>query len=225
MKLLIIEDEQKLRVQLSEALKAQSYSLELAADGEEGLYKGMEFPLDLAIVDLGLPKIEGVEVIRRWRESGKSFPILILTARGNWQDKVEGLDAGADDYLVKPFHVEELFARIKALLRRFGGQSSSTIKIGDLVINLSAKQVLVKDHPIDLTAYEFNILEYLSLNKDRTISKTELTEHLYDQDYDRDSNVIEVLVGRLRKKVETKSEYKLIKTVRGQGYRFIPPVE
>lgn len=225
MKLLVIEDEHKLRKQLSDALKEQSYSLELAADGEEGLYKGMEFPVDLAIVDLGLPKIEGVEVIKRWRESGKSFPILILTARGNWQDKVEGLDAGADDYLVKPFHLEELFARIKALLRRFGGQSSSIIRVGNLDIDLSAKQVLVNDKPIELTAYEFNILEYLVLNSDRPISKTELTEHLYDQDYDRDSNVIEVLVGRLRKKLEIKNEFKLIKTVRGQGYRLIQPSE
>lgn len=225
MKLLVIEDEIKLREQLSEALRAKSYSLETAKDGEEGLYKGLEFPIDLAIVDLGLPKMEGVEVIRRWREAGKTYPILILTARGNWQDKVEGLDAGADDYLVKPFHLEELFARIKALLRRFGGKTSSILQYGDLCINLSAKQVSVNDEAIDLTAYEFNILEYLLLNTDRAVSKTELTEHLYDQDYDRDSNVIEVLVGRLRKKIEARIDLSLIKTVRGQGYLFVEPSE
>ncbi|KZY85413.1 DNA-binding response regulator [Oleiphilus sp. HI0072] len=214
-----------MREQLADALKQQSYCLELAADGEEGLYKGMEFPIDLAVVDLGLPKIEGVEVIRRWRKAGRDFPILILTARGNWQDKVEGLDAGADDYLVKPFHVEELFARIKALLRRFGGQASSVLKFETLTIDLSAKQATVNDSAIDLTAFEFNILEYLLLNSERPVSKAELTEHLYEQDYDRDSNVIEVLVGRLRKKLETACKLSLIKTVRGQGYRFLHPSE
>jgi two-component system response regulator PhoP len=220
MKLLIVEDEQKLRSQLCQALEQQAYKIEQAEDGEEGLYKGLEYPIDLAIVDLGLPKINGVEVIKRWRKSGIAFPILILTARGNWQDKVEGLDAGADDYLVKPFHLEELFARVKALLRRFGGHASSELVFGNIAIDLSAKQVTLSGQLIELTAYEYNTLEYLVHRSDKPVSKTELTEHLYDQDYDRDSNVIEVFIGRLRKKLDPSGELHPIKTVRGQGYRF-----
>jgi|TARA_R110002049_G_scaffold127210_1_gene283852 two-component system response regulator PhoP len=220
MKLLIVEDELKLRTQLCQALNQQDYKIEQAEDGEEALYKGLEYPIDLAIVDLGLPKMNGVEVIKKWRESGIKFPILILTARGHWQDKVEGLDAGADDYLVKPFHLAELLARVKALLRRFGGHSSSKLVFGNLTINLSAKQVLLGEQPIELTAYEYNTLEYLIHHSDRPVSKTELTEHLYDQDFDRDSNVIEVFIGRLRKKLDPSAELSPIKTVRGQGYRF-----
>tara|TARA_R110001599_G_scaffold118493_1_gene287744 strand:- start:1355 stop:2041 length:687 start_codon:yes stop_codon:yes gene_type:complete len=220
MKLLIVEDELKLRTQLCQALDQQDYKIEQAEDGEEALYKGLEYPIDLAIVDLGLPKMNGVEVIKKWRESGIKFPILILTARGHWQDKVEGLDAGADDYLVKPFHLAELLARVKALLRRFGGHSSSKLVFGNLTINLSAKQVLLSEQPIELTAYEYNTLEYLIHHSDRPVSKTELTEHLYDQDFDRDSNVIEVFIGRLRKKLDPSAELSPIKTVRGQGYRF-----
>lgn len=220
MKLLIVEDELKLRTQLCQALDQQAYKIEQAEDGEEALYKGLEYPIDLAIVDLGLPKINGVEVIKKWRESGIKFPILILTARGHWQDKVEGLDAGADDYLVKPFHLAELLARVKALLRRFGGHSSSELMFGKLSINLSAKQVSLAEQSIELTAYEYNTLEYLIHHSDRPVSKTELTEHLYDQDFDRDSNVIEVFIGRLRKKLDPSGELNPIKTVRGQGYRF-----
>lgn len=220
MKLLIVEDELKLRTQLCQALDQQDYKIEQAEDGEEALYKGLEYPIDLAIVDLGLPKINGVDLIKKWRESGIKFPILILTARGHWQDKVEGLDAGADDYLVKPFHLAELLARIKALLRRFGGHSSSKLDFGNIVINLSTKQVMLDEHLIELTAYEYNTLEYLVHHSDRPISKTELTEHLYDQDFDRDSNVIEVFIGRLRKKLDPTGEINPIKTVRGLGYRF-----
>jgi two-component system response regulator PhoP len=220
MKLLVVEDEQKLRVQLCQALEGQAYKIEQAKDGEEALYMGLEYPIDLAIVDLGLPKLNGVAVIKKWREAGVNFPILILTARANWQDKVEGLDAGADDYLVKPFHLEELFARVKALLRRFGGHASSELVFGDIVIDLSAKQVSLSGQFIELTAYEYNTLEYLLHHSDRPVSKTELTEHLYDQDHDRDSNVIEVFVGRLRKKLDPSGVLSPIKTVRGQGYRF-----
>lgn len=220
MKLLIVEDEHKLRSQLSQALEQQTYKIEQAEDGEEALHKGLEYPVDLAIVDLGLPKINGVEVIKKWRAAGINFPILILTARGNWQDKVEGLDAGADDYLVKPFHLEELFARVKALLRRFGGHASSELVFGNISIDLSAKQVTLHGEPIELTAYEYNTLEYLVHHSDKPVSKTELTEHLYDQDFDRDSNVIEVFIGRLRKKLDPSSQLNPIKTVRGQGYRF-----
>ena len=220
MKLLIVEDELKLRTQLCQTLDQQGYKVEQAEDGEEALYKGIEYPIDLAIVDLGLPKINGVEVIKKWRESGIKFPILILTARGHWQDKVEGLDAGADDYLVKPFHLAELLARVKALLRRFGGHSSSELVFANLRINLSAKQVSLDEQPLELTAYEYNTLEYLIHHSERPVSKTELTEHLYDQDFDRDSNVIEVFIGRLRKKLDPSGKLNPIKTVRGQGYRF-----
>lgn len=220
MKLLVVEDEHKLRAQVCEALAQQGYLIEQACDGEEALYMGKEIPIDLAIVDLGLPKINGVEVIKQWRRDECAFPIIILTARGNWQDKVEGLDAGADDYLVKPFHLEELYARIKALLRRFGGHSSSKLRFGAIEIDLSAKQVALDAKTLDLTAYEYNILEYLIHHADRPVSKTELTEHLYEQDYDRDSNVIEVLVGRLRKKLDPSASVSPILTIRGQGYRF-----
>ena len=220
MKLLIVEDEQKLRNQLCEAFNQQAYKVEQAQDGEEALHKGLEYPIDLAIVDLGLPKINGVEVIKQWRAADVAFPILILTARGNWQDKVEGLDAGADDYLVKPFHLEELFARVKALLRRFGGHASAVLVFGHITVDLSAKQVSLSGKPIELTAYEYNTLEYLIHHSDKPVSKTELTEHLYDQDFDRDSNVIEVFIGRLRKKLDPAGVLNPIKTVRGQGYRF-----
>jgi len=220
MKLLVVEDEQKLRSQLCQILEQQAYKIEQAIDGEEALYMGLEFPIDLAIVDLGLPKINGVDVIKKWREAGIVFPILILTARGNWQDKVEGLDAGADDYLVKPFHLAELLARVKALLRRIGGHASSDLIFGNITIDLSAKQVYLSGKLIELTAYEYNTLEYLVHRLDKPVSKTELTEHLYDQDHDRDSNVIEVFIGRLRKKLDPSGELNPIKTVRGQGYRF-----
>lgn len=220
MKILIVEDEDKLRHQLTSQLKERQYIVEQARDGEEAVYMGLEFPLDLAIVDLGLPKLNGVEVIRQWREKGVSIPVLILTARGNWEDKVEGLDAGADDYLVKPFHIEELIARVKALLRRSAGHSSSELKFGNLVIDLSEKQVRLDDKVLVLTAYEYNTLEYLALKPGKTISKTELTEHLYEQDFERDSNVIEVFVGRLRKKLDPTGTSNPIKTLRGQGYLF-----
>lgn len=221
MKILIVEDEHRLREQLAEQLKQEQFVIEQAKDGEEGLYLGSELPIDLAIVDLGLPKINGVDVIRQWRSENLGFPILILTARGNWQDKVEGLDAGADDYLVKPFHIEELLARVKALLRRSAGQASSVMTFGNIMIDLSAKQVKLDNVTLELTAFEYNTLEYLVLKPGETISKTELTEHLYEQDYDRDSNVIEVFIGRLRKKLDPVGDLNPIKTVRGQGYRFM----
>lgn len=220
MKVLVVEDDNTLRAQLSEDLRIEQYSVEAARDGKEGLYIGMEYPLDLAIVDLGLPYMSGTELITQWREEGKTFPILILTARGNWQDKVAGLDAGADDYLVKPFQKEELLARLNALLRRSKGHASSTLNFGDIAINTSAKSATLQGNEIELTRYEYNTLEYLALNPGKVISKTELTEHLYEQDFDRDSNVIEVFVGRLRKKLDPDNTRKPIKTVRGQGYRF-----
>ena len=215
MKLLIVEDEQKLRSQLCQALEQQTYKIEQAKDGEEALYMGLEFPIDLAIVDLGLPKINGVEVIKRWRKAGIVFPILILTARGNWQDKVEGLDAGADDYVTKPFVTEEVLARIRALLRRAAGHASSELECGALRIDTRSARVTFDGEPIKLTSLEYRLLAYLMHHREKVISRTELVEHLYDQDFDRDSNTIEVFVGRLRRKIGKD----VIETVRGLGYR------
>jgi two-component system response regulator PhoP len=171
-------------------------------------------------VDIGLPGMSGVEVIRRLRSEGRAFPILILTARGSWQDKVEGLDAGADDYLVKPFHHEELIARVNALLRRASGWASPEIRIGSVWLSTKAQEVRVEGRPVELTAFEYRVLEYLMLHAGEVVSKTELTEHLYDQDYDRDSNVLEVFVGRLRRKLDPDNRYRPIETLRGRGYRF-----
>ena len=220
MRLLIIEDEPNLREQLQQYLQKQGYAVDAAEDGEAGFFMGREYPFDLAIVDLGLPKLSGIEVIQKWREIDKKFPILILTARGKWQDKVEGLEAGADDYLVKPFHNEELLARTRALLRRSAGVSKPTIQFKSISINTSHQSVSLDDTELELTAYEYKVIEYLVMNSDKVISKTELTEHIYDQDFDRDSNVIEVFVGRLRKKLDPNGELKPIETLRGRGYRW-----
>jgi two-component system response regulator PhoP len=220
MRLLIVEDEALLREQLIGAFAIDGTVVEHAADGREALYLGTEYPYDLAIVDLGLPEISGIELIRQWREQGKDFPVLILTARSNWQDKVEGLEAGADDYVTKPFHVEEVQARVTALLRRAGGHASSQLQFGPLSIDIGARTVNSHDEPVELTTFEYNTLAYLVHNAGKVISKSELTEHLYDQDYDRDSNVLEVFVGRLRKKLDPRGELKPIATIRGAGYRF-----
>ena len=222
MRILILEDEPALREQLHKQLSAEQFACDTAADGREGLFLGQENPYDLAIVDLGLPLLDGSEVIRQLRAQQRNFPILILTARGAWQDKVEGLEAGADDYLTKPFHPEELIARVRALLRRASGQASPLLHLGPLSIDTSARQVSLKDQPVELTGYEYNTLEYLALNRGKYLSKTELTEHLYAQDYDRDSNVIEVFIRRLRKKLDPAGELDLISTRRGMGYRFNP---
>jgi len=219
MRLLLVEDEQALREQLQAYLRGLGYTVDVAADGEEGLYFGREYDFDLAIIDLGLPKLDGVGLIRQLRREQRKFPVLILTARGDWQDKVEGLEAGGDDYLVKPFHHEELRARINALLRRSAGQASPVFEFGPLQLDTSAKRVTVQGRELELTSFEYNTLEYLAHNAGKVVSKTELTEHLYAQDYDRDSNVIEVFIGRLRKKLDPDGSLKPITTVRGQGYR------
>lgn len=219
MRLLLVEDEQQLRENLHKFLVKADYSVDSAADGKEGLYLGSEHPYDIAIIDIGLPEINGIELIQRLRADGFDFPILILTARGHWQDKVEGLEAGGDDYLVKPFHNEELKARLNALTRRSKGHASPELHYGPLSINTASKMVSIQGEPVTLTQYEYNTLEYLTLNYQRVISKTELTEHLYDQDFDLDSNVIEVLIGRLRKKIDPDNTIKPIATLRGQGYR------
>ena len=220
MHLLLVEDEPGLRDQLTDRLRGAGYSVTSAVDGEEGLFQATEAPFDAAIIDLGLPRLSGIELIRQARARGAVFPILILTARGRWQDKVEGLEAGADDYLVKPFQYEELEARVHALLRRAAGWASSTLAFGPLELDTRAKRVTVHGAPVELTAYEYNVLEYLALNAGKAVSKSELTEHIYDQDYDRDSNVIEVFVGRLRRKLDPDGTLAPIETVRGQGYRF-----
>lgn len=220
MRVLIIEDEQDLQEQIRRQLQDAGYAVDAASDGREGLYMGKEYPFDIAVVDLGLPQLSGIEVIRQWRNDGVGFPVIILTARGRWQDKVEGLDAGADDYVVKPFHPEELQARVKALLRRAAGASQPNIKCGPVQINTSTQRILVDETELDLTAYEYRVIEYLVMNPGKVISKTELTEHIYDQDFDRDSNVIEVFIGRLRKKLDPTGELKPIETLRGRGYRF-----
>ncbi len=219
MRLLLVEDEPILRQNLHQFLTQHSYSVDSSGDGREGLFLGSEYPYDIAVIDIGLPEINGIELIKTLRSNDISFPVLILTARGNWQDKVEGLEAGADDYLVKPFHNEELLARLNALTRRSKGLASPEITLGAITINTANKSVFANNLPVTLTQYEYNTLEYLILNKDRVISKTELTEHLYDQDFDLDSNVIEVLVGRIRKKLDPDGTIKPIATLRGQGYR------
>lgn len=220
MRVLIVEDEKTLLDELSQRLRKEGFAVDAAEDGEEGLYLGSEFPIDLAVIDLGLPKLDGISLIKTLRERQKNFPILILTARSRWQEKVEGLEAGADDYLAKPFHVEELLARLRALSRRKAGLAKAQLQCGPVIIDTSAQAVKLHDEQLDLTAFEYKILAHLMLNTGKVISKTELTDHIYDQDSDRDSNVIEVLVGRLRRKLDPNNELKPIETLRGRGYRF-----
>jgi two-component system response regulator PhoP len=219
-RLLLIEDDATLRGSLASRLRADGFAVEEAADGREGLYFAQEYPVDLAIVDLGLPELPGIDLIRRVREAGKAFPILVLTARDRWQDKVDGLSAGADDYVVKPFHYEEVAARVNALLRRAGGWASSVLEAGPIRLDLSRQEVKVGDQTVELTSYEYKIMEYLMVRAGDVISKTELTDRLYEQDFERDSNVIEVFIGRLRKKLDPDNALKPIETLRGRGYRF-----
>ncbi len=223
MRILLVEDEAALRERLAQTLAGQGYVVEQAEDGREGLFLGREYPYDLAVIDLGLPELPGMEVIRQLRAAGRDYPILILTARGHWQDKVEGLEAGADDYLVKPFHSEELLARLNALLRRAAGHASPLLAFPPVTLDSRTQAVSLSGQPLELTSFEYRTLEYLMLHAGQVISKTELTEHLYDQDFDRDSNVIEVFIGRLRKKLDPQGALQPITTVRGRGYRFDLP--
>ena len=220
MRLLVIEDDATLRETLCSQLAEAGFGIEQAADGREGLYFALEYPIDLAIVDLGLPEISGLDLIRELREKGKTYPILILTARDRWQDKVDGLSAGADDYVVKPFHFEEVTARVNALLRRSGGWASSTLNAAPVSLDTSRQELTVDGRSIELTSYEYKIIEHLMIRAGEVISKTELTDRLYDQDFERDSNVIEVFIGRLRKKMDPDNTIKPIETLRGRGYRF-----
>jgi len=220
MRVLLIEDEPELHDQLLKALQKSGYGVDAAHDGEEALYFGLEYDYDVAICDLGLPKLDGLEVIRRLRAKEKSFPIIILTARGHWQEKVDGLEVGADDYLVKPFQMEELMARLNALLRRSAGFAKPLIEKGPIALDTAAQTVTLNAVEVELTAYEYKVLEYLMLHPGEVVSKTVLTEHIYAQDFDRDSNVIEVFIGRLRKKLDPNGELKPLETLRWRGYRF-----
>jgi two-component system response regulator PhoP len=220
MRLLVIEDDSTLRETLAQKLADTGFAVEQAADGKEGLYFAQEYPIDLAIIDLGLPEISGLEIIRRIRAEGKTYPILILTARDRWEDKVDGLSAGADDYVVKPFHFEEVSARVNALLRRSGGWASSQLDAGPVSLDMSRQELKVSGEALELTSFEYKIIEYLMIRAGQVISKAELTDRLYDQDFERDSNVIEVFIGRLRKKMDPDSSLNPIETLRGRGYRF-----
>jgi two-component system, OmpR family, response regulator PhoP len=220
MRVLVVEDEVALRESLKTRLIESGFTVDVAGDGEEGLFMGLEFPLDVAIIDLGLPKVAGLEIIRRLRAQRRAFPILILTARDRWEDKVEGLQAGADDYVAKPFHFEEVLARVHALLRRSGGWSSPELSCGPVTLDTRAQNVRVGGQAVELTTFEYRILEHLMLRAGEVISKTELTERLYDEESERDSNVIEVLVGRLRRKLDPEDALRPIETLRGRGYRF-----
>lgn len=220
MKLLVVEDEALLRHHLYSRLSESGHVVEAVPNAEEALFQAEQFNHDLAIIDLGLPGMGGLDLIRQLRSQGKSFPILILTARGNWQDKVEGLAAGADDYVVKPFQFEELEARLNALLRRSSGFVQSTIAAGPLLLDLNRKQATLDDEPLALTAFEYRILEYLMRHHQQVVAKDRLMEQLYPDDDEHDPNVIEVLVGRLRRKLEGTNGFRPIDTVRGLGYLF-----
>jgi two-component system OmpR family response regulator len=219
MRILVVEDDADLNRQLVTALKEAGYAVDSAKDGEEGHFLGDTEPYDLVVLDIGLPIMDGISVLEQWRRAGKKMPVLILTARDRWSDKVQGIDAGADDYVAKPFHIEEVLARVRALVRRAAGHATNEIEIGSVRLDSKSGRVTVDGNPIKLTSHEYRVLEYLMTHRDRVVSRTELIEHLYDQDFDRDSNTIEVFVGRLRKKVPAE----LIETVRGLGYRIVEP--
>ena len=217
MRILVVEDDTNLSRQIKDALTEADYAVDVAFDGEEGHFLGDTEPYDAVVLDIGLPQMDGLSVLEEWRRAGKSVPVLLLTARDRWSDKVQGIDAGADDYLAKPFHMEELLARLRALVRRAAGHASNEITAGPVRLDVKAGKVTVDGQAIKLTSHELRLLSYLMHHKGKVVSRTELTEHLYDQDYDRDSNTIEVFVGRLRKKLPEE----VIHTVRGLGYQIL----
>ena len=219
MRALIIEDESDLRQQIVDALREQGFAIDEAADGDEGLYLATTMPIDIAIIDLGLPGVDGLSVIRKLRAAECTYPVLILTARDSWQDKVNGLESGADDYLAKPFHIEEMLARVRALLRRSGGWSESQLHFEGLLIDTRTQQVWVGQQSVALTAYEYRVLAYLAVQAGSVISKSTLLDHLYDEDTDRDPNILEVFVRRLRQKLDPDKTLNPIETLRGRGYR------
>ena len=220
MRVLVIEDESNLQADIKVRLESEDYIVDTTGDGNEGYFFATEYPLDAAIIDIGLPGMSGIEVIKKLRSDGSTLPVLILTARSRWQEKVEGLEAGADDYLVKPFQMEELLARVKALLRRATGSPTTELQCGCVTLNLNTQQVLLNETLIDVTAFEYRMLEYMMRNSSEAVSKTRLADYLYPHDDDRDSNVIEVLMGRLRKKLDPDGSLKPIETLRNRGYRF-----
>jgi len=219
MRILLIEDDQRLLDTLTTNLREAGYAVDASRDGIEGLYLGEEFPIDLAIIDLGLPEMPGLDVIRELRSRGRDFPILVLTARSEWQDKVAGLEAGADDYLTKPFHIEELMARVNALMRRSGGHARPRIQLGPVTVDLSSQRVWLNGEEVELTTFEYKVLNYLVMHPGEVVTKTVLSEHIYEEDADRDSNVIEVFIGRLRRKIDPDGTLNPIETLRGRGYR------
>lgn len=221
MRILIIEDEQEIRTQLAAQLKNNDYMVDETGDGEEGLFFAEEYPIDAAIVDIGLPGISGIDVIKELRKKGKTLPILILTARDRWQDKVDGLEAGADDYLVKPFQMEELLARVKALLRRASGETKQELICGPVKLDIHSQQVYLSGQLIEFTTFEYRLLEYLMRNHQKVVSKGTLGDYLYPHDEDSDSNVIEVIIGRVRRKLDPDNSLHPIETLRGRGYRFV----
>ncbi len=223
MRVLVIEDEPQLRRQVAERLAREGFQVDASGDGKEGLYFATEYPIDAAVVDLGLPGLSGLDLIRAVRSRGSALPILVLTARARWQDKVEGLEAGADDYLAKPFEMPELVARVKALLRRAAGAATNALQCGPIAIDFAAQRVTVQRRPVELTGYEYRLLEYLVRHRRRIVSKGELADYLYPHDAERDSNVLEVLVGRLRRKLDPDGALAPIETLRGRGYRFALP--
>ncbi|CDP52724.1 response regulator transcription factor [Paradevosia shaoguanensis] len=217
MRILVVEDDTNLNRQIKDALTDAGYAVDVAFDGEEGHYLGDTEPYDAVVLDIGLPQMDGLSVLEQWRRDGKTMPVLLLTARDRWSDKVQGIDAGADDYVAKPFHMEELLARLRALVRRAAGHASNEITAGPVRLDVRSGKVTVEGQAIKLTSHELRLLSYLMHHKGKVISRTELTEHLYDQDFDRDSNTIEVFVGRLRKKLPDE----VIQTVRGLGYQIV----
>ncbi|ATP12080.1 DNA-binding response regulator [Bartonella henselae] len=219
MRILIVEDDRNLNRQLAEAVKNAGYVSDSAFNGEEAYFLGSTESYDAVILDIGLPRLDGICVVEKWRKEGHLMPVLMLTARDRWSDKVLGIDAGADDYVVKPFHLEELMARLRALIRRSTGHATSTLCCGKVLLDTKTSRVFFDGQLIKLTSYEFRLLSYLMHHGDRIVSRTELTEHLYDQDFDKDSNTVEVFVGRLRKKLGMD----LIETIRGMGYRVRMP--
>jgi len=220
MRILVIEDEEDLLADIKANLETEGYIVDTSSDGNEGYFFATEYPIDAAIIDIGLPGISGIEIIKKLREQGHILPVLILTARSRWQEKVEGLEAGADDYLVKPFQMEELLARLKALLRRATGSATSELVCGCITLKLETQQVLRNNETIEVTAFEYRLLEYLMRHASEAVSKTRLADYLYPHDDDRDSNVIEVLIGRLRKKLDPDGNLAPIETLRNRGYRF-----
>ncbi len=215
MRILVVEDDATLNRQLKDALTESGYAVDVAFDGEEGHFLGDTEPYDAVVLDIGLPQMDGLSVLEEWRRAGRTMPVLLLTARDRWSDKVQGIDAGADDYVAKPFHMEEVLARLRALVRRAAGHASNEIVAGSVRLDVKAGRVTVDGQAVKLTSHELRLLSYLMHHKGKVISRTELTEHLYDQDFDRDSNTIEVFVGRLRKKLPDDC----IQTVRGLGYQ------